>query len=72
MVLDFTPIVEFTFIGIVSVLFVSDSVKSTKEALDLGRALEARTKMKNELEEMQVQLALLKAETTQRVAERCV
>ena len=69
MVLDLNPIVEFTFIGIVSVLFVSDSVKSTKEALDLGRALEAMTKMKNELEEMQVQLALLKAETTQRVAE---
>ena len=68
-VLEMNPIAEFAFIGIVSVLFVSDSIKSTKEALDLGRALEAMTKMKAELEEMQVQLALLKAETSQRVAD---
>lgn len=68
-VLQMNPVVEFTFIGIISVLFVSDSVKSTREALDLGRALEAMTKIRNELEEVQVQLALLKAETSQRVAE---
>lgn len=68
-VLQMNPVVEFTFIGIISVLFVSDSVQSTREALDLGRALEAMTKIRNELEEVQVQLALLKAETSQRVAE---
>lgn len=68
-VLQMNPVVEFTFIGIISILFVSDSVKSTREALDLGRALEAMTKIRNELEEVQVQLALLKAETSQRVAE---
>lgn len=68
-VLQMNPVVEFTFIGIISILFVSDSVQSTREALDLGRALEAMTKIRNELEEVQVQLALLKAETSQRVAE---
>ena len=68
-VLSLNPAVEFTFIGVVSVFFLSDSIKSTKEALDLGRALETMTKMKAELEEVQVQLALLKAETSQRVME---
>ncbi len=61
--------VEFIFLTAVSVLFVADAVKSTKEALDLGRALEAMTKLKAEAEEMQVQIALLKAETSQRVSE---
>ncbi len=60
-VLRLPLIVEFIFLTIVSVLFVADAVKSTKEALDLGRALEAMTKLKAEAEEMQVQIALLKA-----------
>ena len=45
-VLRLPLIVEFIFLTIVSVLFVADAVKSTKEALDLGRALEAMTKLK--------------------------
>lgn len=68
-VMGLSPAVEFSFIAIVSVLFTADVIKSTKEALDLGRALEAMTKMKAEAEEMQVQLALLKAETAQKAAE---
>lgn len=68
-VLALNPVVEFTFIIVISLCFVSDAIKSTKEALDLGRALEAMTKMKTEVEELQLQLALLKAETTQRVSD---
>lgn len=63
------PMVEFTVITVVSILFVYDAVRSTKEALDLARVLESMTKLKAEAEEMQVQLALLKAETTVKVAE---
>lgn len=68
-VLGLHPAIEFAFIGIVGALFVADSIQSTREALDLAKALEAMTKMRNELEELQVQIALLKAEATQRVGE---
>ncbi len=50
-------------------LFLADAIHSTREALDLGRVLESMTKLKTELEEAQVQIALLKAETTDKVAE---
>lgn len=68
-VLNLNPILEFSMIAIVGALFVSDSVKSTKEALDLGRALESMTKLKAEVEELQLQLALLKAETAQKMSD---
>ena len=60
---------EFTFIAVISVLFVYDTVRSTKEALDLARVLESMTKLKTEAEELQIQLALLKAETSEKVLE---
>ena len=69
LVLGLNPVVEFCFIFIISVLFTADCVKSTREALDLGRALEALTRLKAEAEEMQVQLALLKEEAAIRAAE---
>ncbi|WP_312433026.1 putative ABC transporter permease [Lacrimispora sp.] len=53
----------------VGLLFVTDAIRSTKEALDLGRILETMTKLKSELDEVQVQMALLKAETAQRVSD---
>ena len=65
-VLDADPTVELCILAVVTVLFVTDTIQSVKAALDLGRALEAMTKMKAELEEMQVQLALLKAEAADR------
>ncbi len=68
-VLGLNPTVEFCFVFVVSVLFATDFVKSTKEALDLGRALEAMTKLKEEAEEMQLQLALLKEEASLKAAE---
>lgn len=57
------------FIAVISVLFVYDTVRSTKEALDLARVLESMTKLKTEAEELQIQLALLKAETSEKVSE---
>lgn len=68
LVLNLNPVLEFSMIAVVGALFVSDSIKSTKEALDLGRALESMTKLKAEVEELQLQLALLKAETAQKMA----
>ena len=57
---------ELCVLAVVTVLFVADVIQSVKTALDLGRALEAMTKMKAELEDMQVQMALLKAEAADR------
>lgn len=68
-VLHLNPVLEFALIGVISAAFAADTVQSVREALDLGRALEAMTKMKAELEEIQVQIALLKAETSQRMNE---
>lgn len=59
--------VELTLIFVVSILFVYDSVYSTREALNLARALEAITRLRTELDELQVQLALLKSEAAQNV-----
>lgn len=67
MVLSLSPAWEGAFLIIVSALFLYDTIHSTREALDLARALETITKLRTELEELQVQLALLKAETTQNV-----
>ena len=53
-VTSLNPIVEFTFIAVISVLFVYDTVRSTKEALDLARVLESMTKLKTEAEELQI------------------
>lgn len=58
-----------TLVLIIAVIFIIDTARSVKEALDLGRILESMTKIKAELEEVQVQMALLKAETTQKVSE---
>lgn len=68
-VLALPPLAEFAFITVVGLLFAADTVQSTREALNLAKALEAMTKMKADLESMQVQMALLKAEIAQRVEE---
>ena len=68
-VLGLSPWIEFPVLAVLTVLFMLDAVQSTREALDLGRALEAMTRMKAEAEELQLQLALLKAETSQKVSE---
>lgn len=51
----------------VSVLFGIDTVGSVRAALNLAKVLEAMTRMQSELDELQVQMALLKLETRDRV-----
>lgn len=53
----------------ITVIFLYDTVQSVRDTLALGRALEAMTRLKAELDDVQVQLALLKAETVQRMAD---
>ena len=65
-ILNMDPFLEFFILTVVSVVFVLDVVQSTREALALGQALEAMTRMKGQLDEMQLQLALLRAEAAQR------
>lgn len=55
--------------AMISVLFAADTVQSVRDALDLGRALEALTNARAELDDIQVQLALLRAETADRLNE---
>ena len=54
----------------VSVVFAADTVESFRAALDLGRALEMVTRMKGDLEELQLQLALLKGQLRDQTSER--
>lgn len=66
-VLNLPPALEWCLLGVVSGCFVMDTIQSTKEALNLAKALESVAKLRADLEEMQVQLALLKAETAQNI-----
>lgn len=66
-VLNLPPVLEWCLLGAVSGCFVMDTIQSTKEALGLAKALESVAKLRADLEDMQVQLALLKAETMQNV-----
>ena len=66
-VLNLPPALEWCLLGAVSGCFVMDTIQSTKEALSLAKALESVAKLRAELEELQVQLALLKAETAQNI-----
>lgn len=68
LVLRMNPAAEMMLVFVVGTLFIFDAIESTKSAFDLGRALESMTRMKAELEEMQVQLALLKSELREQVS----
>jgi uncharacterized membrane protein len=69
LVLSLSSTVTISLVVVIAIVFLIDTVISVREALDLGRILESMTKLKAELEEVQVQIALLKAETTQKVSE---
>ncbi|MCB7319141.1 putative ABC transporter permease [Lacrimispora sp. 210928-DFI.3.58] len=61
--------VSLVCVSVISVLFVIDTAESVKAALDLAKVLDAMTAMRAELDDIQVQMALLKADTRQRVEE---
>jgi uncharacterized membrane protein len=69
LVLGLNGTVCISLVIIVGIIFITDAIHSTKEALDLGRILETMTKLKSELDEVQVQISLLKAETAQKVSD---
>jgi uncharacterized membrane protein len=69
LVLRFNGTASILLVTVTGILFVTDAIHSTREALDLGRILESMTKLKAELEEVQVQIALLKAETAQKMSD---
>lgn len=62
---------EIGVVCVVVVFFAVDVIESTKAALRLGKVLETITKIKVELEEIQVQFSLMKMEVSQKVSEFC-
>lgn len=68
-VLQLSEVTCILLVAGIGILFIYDTIQSTKAALDLGKVLESLTKIRAELEEVQVQMALLKAETAQKVSE---
>lgn len=68
-VMGLPSMVAITVVAVISILFVADTIRSVKAALDLAKVLDAMTKMKAELDDIQVQMALLKADAGQRILE---
>ena len=58
---------DLFFVFFVTVLFVYDSIICTKEALAFGKSLEAMQKLRAELDNLQVQRALLRMNTEDRL-----
>lgn len=69
LILDLHVVPALITVGCVTVMFTLDAVQSVRTALDLAKVLDAMTRMRAELEDIQVQLILLKNETSQRVSE---
>lgn len=69
MVLGLPPALCITATAAVSAVFLYDVNYSVRAALALGQSLEAITKLRNELEGIQVQAALLKMEAESRLEE---
>lgn len=68
-VLGLPVLVDILVVTVVTVLFAADAARSVKEAMDLAKVLDAMTNMRAELDDIQVQMALLKAEAGDRVEE---
>ena len=68
-VLGVPPAWDLFFVFFVTVIFVYDAIICTKEALDFGKSLEAMRKIRAELDNLQVQSALLKMNAEERIQE---
>lgn len=64
-VLSFNQNILIFCVFLVTALFAADTYESTREALALGKSLEAMTKMKEEIEELQARIAALKEEAAE-------
>ena len=67
-VLNFNPDILLFCVFAVTILFTADAYESTKEALALGKSLEAMTKLKAEMEDLQARIAALKEEAAEHVS----
>ena len=67
-VLNFNQNILLFCVFIVSILFTADAYESVKEALALGKSLEAMTKLKEEMEDLQSRISALKEEAAEHVS----
>lgn len=66
-VLSFNQNILLFCVMAVTILFAADALESTREALALGKSLEAMTKLREEMEELQAHIAALKEEAAEHV-----
>lgn len=66
-VLSLPPAALILTVAFISVVFVTDVYESTKNALALGKSLEAMTKVKAEIEDLQARVSALKEEAAEQV-----
>ena len=59
-VLHVPTMIGIPCLSVITVVFIIDTAESVRTALDLAKVLDAMTKMKAELDDVQVQLALLR------------
>ena len=64
------PVVDYVVIAVVGVLFVLDTIESAKAAIDVGKALEKMTDIRAQIDDIQVQLSLLKSEAARVASEK--
>lgn len=55
-------------VALMTVVFVTDAYESTKAALELGRSLEALTRLKSDIEELQERIHALREEAAEHVS----
>ena len=67
-VLNFNQNILLFCVFIVTILFTADAYESVKEALALGKSLEAMTKLKEEMEDLQSRISALKEEAAEHVS----
>ena len=64
------PVVDYVVIAVVGVLFVLDTIESAKVAVDVGKALEKMTDIRAQIDDIQVQLSLLKSQAARIASEK--
>lgn len=64
------PVVDYVVIAVVGVLFVLDTIESAKVAVDVGKALEKMTDIRAQIDDIQVQLSLLKSHAARIASEK--
>lgn len=66
-VLGLPLMVNITVVIVITVLFAADAAQSVRAALDLAKVLDAMTTIRAELDDIQVQMALMKEDAAERL-----